>query len=77
MAHNDGIRDSVLQAIGNTPVVRLRKVVTPSMADVLVKLEYYNPTGSYKDRMALAMIEEAETARSYSRWRVKTRWPGS
>ena len=60
MAHSNPIRDSVLQAIGNTPVVRLRKVVTPSMADVLVKLEYYNPTGSYKDRMALAMIEGAE-----------------
>src|SRR3989440_3883334 len=60
MAHSNTIRDSVLQAIGNTPVVRLRKVVTSSMADILVKLEYYNPTGSYKDRMALAMIEEAE-----------------
>src|SRR5712692_8576875 len=60
MTHNNGIRDSVLQAIGNTPVVRLRKIVTPSMAEVLVKLEYYNPTGSYKDRMALAMIEGAE-----------------
>src|ERR1700686_1701556 len=60
MAHNHPIRDSVLQAIGNTPVVRLRKVVTSSMAAVLVKLEYFNPTGSYKDRMALAMIEEAE-----------------
>ena len=51
---------SMLQAIGNTPVVRLNKVVPPDCADVLVKLEYYNPTGSYKDRMALAMIEEAE-----------------
>src|ERR1700704_7185164 len=60
MAYSNPIRDSVLQAIGNTPVVRLRKVVTSSMADVLVKLEYYNPTGSYKDRMALAMIEGAE-----------------
>jgi cysteine synthase len=60
MAHSNPIRDSVLQAIGNTPVVRLRKIVTPSMAQVLVKLEYYNPTGSYKDRMALAMIEGAE-----------------
>src|SRR5438270_3521690 len=54
------VRDSVLQAIGNTPVVRLRKLVSPSMGQVLVKLEYYNPTGSYKDRMALAMIEGAE-----------------
>ena len=51
---------SVLQAIGNTPVVHLNKVVPHDCADVLVKLEYYNPTGSYKDRMALAMIEEAE-----------------
>lgn len=51
---------SMLQAIGNTPVVHLNKVVPPNCADVLVKLEYYNPTGSYKDRMALAMIDEAE-----------------
>jgi len=61
MAQNNAIRDSVLQAIGNTPVVRLRNVVTPAMAEVLVKLEYYSPTGSYKDRMALAMIEGAES----------------
>ncbi len=51
---------SILQAIGSTPVVHLNKVVPPDCADVLVKLEYYNPTGSYKDRLALAMIEEAE-----------------
>lgn len=51
---------SVLQAIGNTPIVHLNKVVPSNCADVWVKLEYYNPTGSYKDRMALAMIEEAE-----------------
>lgn len=51
-----------LQAIGNTPLVRLNKVVLPNSADVLVKLEYYNPTGSYKDRMALAMIEAGEEA---------------
>src|SRR3954466_6312782 len=54
------IAESVLHAIGNTPVVRLRRVVPPDAADVLVKLEFYNPTGSYKDRMALAMIEGAE-----------------
>jgi cysteine synthase len=52
--------DSTLQAIGNTPIVRLHKVVPANSAEVLVKLEYFNPTGSYKDRMALAMIEEAE-----------------
>ena len=50
----------VLQAIGRTPLVRLRAVVPQGAADVVVKLEFYNPTGSYKDRMALAMIEGAE-----------------
>src|SRR3954466_8959385 len=53
--------DSVLRAIGGTPLVRLQRVVRPGDADVLVKLESLNPTGSYKDRMALAMIEGAET----------------
>jgi cysteine synthase A len=52
--------DSVLDTIGRTPVVRLRRVVAAGYADVVVKLEYFNPTGSYKDRMALAMIEGAE-----------------
>src|SRR5262245_50479018 len=52
--------DSVLDAIGNTPLVRLRRVVSPADAEVVVKLEAANPTGSYKDRMALAMIEGAE-----------------
>src|SRR5688572_11417614 len=52
--------ESVLKAIGGTPVVRLRRVVAPGAAEVLVKLESLNPTGSYKDRMALAMIEGAE-----------------
>src|SRR5205085_7640682 len=52
--------DSVLSAIGGTPVVRLRRVAPAAGADVIVKLESVNPTGSYKDRMALAMIEGAE-----------------
>ena len=51
---------SILDAIGRTSVVQLRHVVAPGSADVLVKLESTNPTGSYKDRMALAMIEGAE-----------------
>lgn len=51
---------STLHAIGNTPLVRLTKVVPPGSAEVLVKLEYFNPTGSYKDRMALSLIEQAE-----------------
>lgn len=54
------VKRSVLEAIGKTPLIRLRKLVSPGMAEVVVKLEYYNPTGSYKDRMALAMIEGAE-----------------
>jgi cysteine synthase A len=52
--------DGMLGAIGNTPVVRLIHLVEPDMAEVWVKLEAANPTGSYKDRMALAMIEGAE-----------------
>ena len=52
--------DSVLRAIGSTPVVRLQRLVTAGSADVVVKLESFNPTSSYKDRMALAMIEGAE-----------------
>jgi cysteine synthase A len=51
---------SVLDAIGNTPLIELRRVVPAGAARVFLKLEYYNPTGSYKDRMALAVIEGAE-----------------
>jgi len=50
----------MLTAIGNTPLVRLSRIVPQGSADLWVKLEYYNPTGSYKDRMALSMIERAE-----------------
>lgn len=51
---------SVLDAIGRTPLVRLRTLAPERGAEVWVKLEYFNPTGSYKDRMALAMIQGAE-----------------
>jgi cysteine synthase A len=50
----------ILQAIGNTSMVRLRKVVPPGCADVFAKLEWENPTGSIKDRMARAVISRAE-----------------
>jgi cysteine synthase A len=50
----------VLGAIGNTSMVRLRKVVPPGCADVYAKLEWENPTGSVKDRMAQAVISRAE-----------------
>lgn len=51
---------SMTEVVGGTPVVQLSRVVPADAADVFVKLEWFNPTGSYKDRMALAMIEEAE-----------------
>jgi cysteine synthase A len=54
------VADSVLELIGNTPLVRLHRVVPPGGAQVLGKLESLNPAGSVKDRIALAMIEAAE-----------------
>ncbi len=57
---SQGWLGDALSAIGNTPLVKLNKLTGASDADVYVKLEFYNPTGSYKDRMALAMIEGAE-----------------
>ena len=52
--------DGVLAAIGNTPLVRLSKVVPPGCAEIVVKVEGHNPTGSMKDRMAAAMVAGAE-----------------
>jgi cysteine synthase len=54
------VATTMLSAIGNTSTIRLVGLVDDSMAEVWVKLEAANPTGSYKDRMALAMIEGAE-----------------
>jgi len=56
----DRIADSVLDLIGNTPLVRLRRVSPPGGAEVLGKLESQNPAGSVKDRIALSMVEAAE-----------------
>jgi cysteine synthase len=53
-------RMTVLDAIGGTRLIRLQHIVPEESATVLVKLEYENPTGSMKDRMALAMIDAAE-----------------
>src|SRR5919107_856348 len=50
----------LLRAIGNTSIVRLRNVVPPGSAEIWIKLEWENPTGSLKDRMALAVISRAE-----------------
>lgn len=57
---NKKIHESVLELIGNTPMVRLNKIGARVESDILVKLEYTNPSGSLKDRIALTMIEEAE-----------------
>lgn len=51
---------NILEAVGNTPLVRLNKVVGPDSATVLVKCEYMNPTGSIKDRMAVHILNESE-----------------
>jgi cystathionine beta-synthase len=54
--------ENVLSAIGRTPLVRLGKVAGPDGATVLAKLEYLNPGGSIKDRMAVHIVEKAEKA---------------
>lgn len=53
---------SILGAIGSTPLVGLKRIVSPSHARVLVKCEFFNPLSSVKDRVGLAMIEAAEQA---------------
>ena len=54
------IYTSIDQLIGNTPLLKLNRIVPEDAADVYVKLEFFNPAGSIKDRIALAMIEKAE-----------------
>ena len=60
MSRHQEVYENVLGAIGNTPLVRLSKIVPEGAATVLAKLEYMNPGGAVKDRMALYMIEKAE-----------------
>lgn len=54
------IKNSILDLVGNTPIVKLNKLVPENGADIYVKLEFYNPGSSVKDRIALNMIETAE-----------------
>ncbi len=58
------IHDSMLELIGNTPMVRLNKICKGLDSEILVKLEYMNPSGSLKDRIAFAMIRAAEKSQS-------------
>jgi cysteine synthase len=53
--------DGILDAIGNTPIVELKRIVPPGSAKVLAKLEFANPTGGMKDRVAKSMVEAAES----------------
>jgi cysteine synthase A len=56
------IANDVTELIGNTPLVRIRRLAQGAGADILAKLEFYNPAHSVKDRIGLAMIEAAEQA---------------
>lgn len=54
------VYDNILQTIGNTPLIRLNRVVKGTKAKVYAKVEFFNPGNSIKDRMALQMVEDAE-----------------
>src|SRR5512135_2111382 len=54
------IYDNIVQTVGHTPLVRLNRVTDGAPATILLKCEYFNPLGSVKDRIGMAMIEDAE-----------------
>lgn len=56
------IYNSIIETIGNTPMIRLNRVAKDIKGEVLVKVEYFNPGNSMKDRMAIKMVEDAEKA---------------
>ncbi len=58
--------NSITEAIGKTPLLKLNKIIHDGCADIFVKLEHLNPSGSYKDRMALAMVEAAEQGKTWN-----------
>lgn len=57
---SDRVAENVVELIGQTPMVRLNRMVDPDSAQIIAKLENFNPGGSVKDRICLSMIEEAE-----------------
>lgn len=58
--------NNITEAIGHTPLLKLNKIGKDAGANVFVKLEHLNPSGSYKDRMALAMVEAAREGRTWN-----------
>ena len=74
--HDTPHRPGALAGIGNTPLVKLTTMPGADSADVWVKLEAANPTGSYKDRMALAMIEGAERSGALSAGQTVVEYTG-
>jgi cysteine synthase A len=58
----DRIYDDITELVGDTPIVRLRRLAAPGEASILAKVEFFNPAGSVKDRIGKAMIEAAERA---------------
>ena len=58
----NNVYQSIEELIGHTPIIKLNKVVDKDSADVYVKLEWYNPGSSIKDRVAYSMIKTAEEA---------------
>lgn len=63
--------NSMIEAIGNTPLLKLNKIGKDTASNVFVKLEYLNPSGSYKDRMALSMVEAAEKGQTWNGKRLR------
>ena len=68
---------TVLDCIGRTRIAALRHIVPAGSAGILLKLEYENPTGSMKDRMALAMVEAAVAVQLLSRQSFSAAMAGS
>jgi len=60
MPFSDRVANNVLELIANTPIVRLNRFQGPDAAEILAKLENFNPGGSVKDRICLSMIEDAQ-----------------
>src|SRR5215217_4902267 len=60
MAADADIKDSILDTVGDTPLVRLSRIAAGLTPQVVAKVEYFNPGGSIKDRVAMRLVEAAE-----------------